>query len=82
MRAGDADGLLEFATGVEYVGEACSEPSISTSSCSSYDRYCLGVPYEPRLAGGGRTNCSGFGIVLFRLFSALSFATQSSRYRT
>ncbi len=80
--AGDADGRLELGIGVEYVGDGCSEPSISTSSCPSYDWNCRGV-YDPRLAGGGRTNCSDVGVeLLFRLFSAFNFATQSSRYRT
>lgn len=67
--------------GVEYVGEACSDPAISTSSWSSYDWYCRGVPYEPRLAGGGRMNCS-LGVALVLLFSVFNFATQSSRYLT
>jgi len=39
MSAGEADGRLELGTGVEYAGEACSEPSISTSSFSSYVWY-------------------------------------------
>lgn len=36
MSAGDAEGRLDVGIGVEYVGEACSEPPISTSSWSSY----------------------------------------------